>query len=119
MTGTAMTEASEFSQIYKLGVVPIPTNMEMIRADQPDLVYKSEEAKFRAGVDDIAERYEKGQPVLVGTVSVEKSEHLSALLRKRGIKHEVLNAKHHEREAAIVAEAGRRGAEAVGTNRAG
>jgi preprotein translocase subunit SecA len=119
MTGTAMTEASEFSQIYKLGVVPIPTNMEMIRADQPDLVYKTEDAKFRAVVDDIFERYEKGQPVLVGTVSVEKSEHLSGLLRKRGIKHEVLNAKHHEREAAIVAEAGRRGAVTVATNMAG
>jgi preprotein translocase subunit SecA len=119
MTGTAMTEASEFSQIYKLGVVPIPTNMAMIRADQPDLVYKTEDAKFRAVVDDIAERYEKGQPVLVGTVSVEKSEHLSALLKKRGVKHEVLNAKHHEREASIVAEAGRRGAVTVATNMAG
>ena len=119
MTGTAMTEAAEFSQIYKLGVVPIPTNMAMIRADQPDLVYKTEDAKFRAVVDDIAERYEKGQPVLVGTVSVEKSEHLSALLKKRGVKHEVLNAKHHEREAAIVAEAGRRGAVTVATNMAG
>jgi preprotein translocase subunit SecA len=119
MTGTAMTEAAEFSQIYKLGVVPIPTNMAMIRADQPDLVYKTEDAKFRAVVDDIAERYEKGQPVLVGTVSVEKSEHLSALLKKRGVKHEVLNAKHHEREASIVAEAGRRGAVTVATNMAG
>ena len=119
MTGTAMTEASEFSQIYRLGVVPIPTNMEMIRADQPDLVYKTEDAKYRAVVDDIAERYEKGQPVLVGTVSVEKSEHLSTLLKKRGVKHEVLNAKHHEREAAIVAEAGRRGAVTVATNMAG
>ena len=119
MTGTAMTEAAEFSQIYKLGVVPIPTNMAMIRADQPDLVYKTEDAKFTAVVDDIAERYEKGQPVLVGTVSVEKSEHLSSLLKKRGVKHEVLNAKHHEREAAIVAEAGRRGAVTVATNMAG
>jgi preprotein translocase subunit SecA len=119
MTGTAMTEAAEFSQIYKLGVVPIPTNMAMIRADQPDLVYKTEDAKFRAVVDDIAERYEKGQPVLVGTVSVEKSEHLSSLLKKRGVKHEVLNAKHHEREASIVAEAGRRGAVTVATNMAG
>ena len=119
MTGTAMTEASEFSQIYKLGVVPIPTNMTMIRADQPDLVYKTEDAKFRAVVDDIAERSEKGQPVLVGTVSVEKSEHLSSLLKKRGVKHEVLNAKQHEREASIVAEAGRRGAVTVATNMAG
>ena len=119
MTGTAMTEAAEFSQIYKLGVVPIPTNKPMIRADQPDLVYKTEDAKFNAVVDDIAERHEKGQPVLVGTVSVEKSEHLSSLLKKRGVQHEVLNAKQHEREAAIVAEAGRRGAVTVATNMAG
>jgi preprotein translocase subunit SecA len=119
MTGTAMTEAAEFSQIYKLGVVPIPTNQPMIRADQPDLVYKSEVAKFDAVVDDIAERHDKGQPVLVGTVSVEKSEYLSAQLKKRGIRHEVLNAKQHEREAAIVAEAGRRGAVTVATNMAG
>ena len=109
MTGTAMTEAAEFSQIYKLGVVPIPTNMPMVRADQADLVYKTEDAKFAAVVDDIAERHEKGQPVLVGTASVEKSEHLSSLLKKRGVQHEVLNAKHHEREAAIVAQAGRHG----------
>jgi preprotein translocase subunit SecA len=119
MTGTAMTEAAEFSQIYKLGVVPIPTNKEMIRRDQADLVYKSEEAKFNAVVDDIAERNEKGQPVLVGTVSVEKSELLSGLLKKRGVRHEVLNAKQHEREAAIVAEAGRKGAVTVATNMAG
>ncbi|MGZ4611443.1 MAG: preprotein translocase subunit SecA, partial [Actinomycetes bacterium] len=94
MTGTATTEAAEFSQIYKLGVVPIPTNRPMVRADQSDLVYKTEAAKFQAVVDDIAERHEKGQPVLVGTVSVEKSELLSSLLKKRGVKHEVLNAKH-------------------------
>ena len=119
MTGTAMTEASEFSQIYKLGVVPIPTNMPMIRADQSDLVYKSEDAKFTAVVDDIVARHEKGQPVLVGTVSVEKSEHLSSLLKKRGVRHEVLNAKQHEHEAAIVAEAGRKGAVTVATNMAG
>ncbi|MGZ4591299.1 MAG: preprotein translocase subunit SecA, partial [Actinomycetes bacterium] len=119
MTGTATTEAAEFSQIYKLGVVPIPTNRPMVRADQSDLVYKTEAAKFQAVVDDIAERHEKGQPVLVGTVSVEKSELLSSLLKKRGVKHEVLNAKHHEREAAIVAEAGRRGAVTVATNMAG
>jgi preprotein translocase subunit SecA len=119
MTGTAMTEAAEFSQIYKVGVVPIPTNKEMIRADQADLVYKSEEAKYKAVVDDIAERHEKGQPVLVGTVSVEKSELLSSLLKKRGVRHEVLNAKQHEREAAIVAEAGRKGAVTVATNMAG
>ncbi len=119
MTGTAMTEASEFSQIYKLGVVPIPTNQEMIRKDQPDLVYKTEEAKFNAVVDDIVERNQKGQPVLVGTVSVAKSELLSGLLKKRGVRHEVLNAKQHEREASIVAEAGRKGAVTVATNMAG
>jgi preprotein translocase subunit SecA len=119
MTGTAMTEAAEFSQIYKLGVVPIPTNKPMVRADQADLVYKTELAKYTAVVDDIAERHEKGQPVLVGTVSVEKSELLSGMLKKRGIKHEVLNAKHHEREATIVAEAGRKGAVTVATNMAG
>jgi preprotein translocase subunit SecA len=119
MTGTAMTEAAEFSQIYKLGVVPIPTNKPMVRADQADLVYKTELAKYTAVVDDIAERHEKGQPVLVGTVSVEKSELLSGMLKTRGIKHEVLNAKHHEREATIVAEAGRKGAVTVATNMAG
>ncbi len=119
MTGTAMTEASEFSQIYKLGVVPIPTNRDMIRKDQADLVYKTEDAKFRAVVDDIKERHDKGQPILVGTVSVEKSEHLSSLLKKSGVRHEVLNAKHHEREATIVAEAGRRAAVTVATNMAG
>ncbi len=119
MTGTASTEASEFHQIYKLGVVPIPTNRPMQRADQADLVYKSEDAKFAAVVEDIVERNEKGQPILVGTVSVEKSEHLSTLLRKRGVPHEVLNAKHHEREAQIVAQAGRKGAVTVATNMAG
>ena len=119
MTGTATTEAAEFDQIYKLGVVPIPTNRDMQRLDQADLVYKTEEAKFNAVVDDIVEKHEKGQPVLVGTVSVEKSEYLSSQLRKRGIPHEVLNAKHHEREAAIVAQAGRRGAVTVATNMAG
>jgi preprotein translocase subunit SecA len=119
MTGTAMTEASEFDKIYKLGVVPIPTNMPMIRIDQPDLVYRTEEAKFAAVVDDIAERHHKGQPVLVGTTSVEKSELLSNLLRRRGVPHEVLNAKQHEREAAIVALAGHRGAVTVATNMAG
>ena len=94
MTGTAMTEASEFLQIYKLGVVPIPTNKPMQRLDQADLVYKSEVGKFEAVAKDIVERYRKGQPVLVGTVSVEKSEELSATLKKNGIPHEVLNAKH-------------------------
>jgi len=119
MTGTALTEAAEFSQIYKLGVVPIPTNQPMIRLDQPDLVYRTEEAKFEAVVEDLVERHEKGQPVLVGTVSVEKSELLSGLLRRRGVPHEVLNAKQHEREAAIVAQAGRKGAVTVATNMAG
>ncbi len=119
MTGTAMTEAAEFDKIYKLGVVPIPTNMPMIRLDQSDLVYKTEPGKFLAVVEDIVERNDKGQPVLVGTTSVEKSEYLSDLLKKRGIRHEVLNAKHHEREAAIVAEAGRSGAVTVATNMAG
>ncbi|MFE9428047.1 preprotein translocase subunit SecA [Kitasatospora sp. NPDC006697] len=119
MTGTATTEAAEFHQIYKLGVVPIPTNKSPQRIDQPDLIYKSEPAKFAAVVDDIAERHEKGQPVLVGTVSVEKSEYLSQELRKRGIPHEVLNAKHHEREAQVVAQAGRKGAVTVATNMAG
>jgi preprotein translocase subunit SecA len=119
MTGTAMTEAAEFDQIYKLGVVPIPTNRDMIRLDEPDLVYRTEDAKLQAVVDDLSERHEKGQPVLVGTTSVEKSEHLSALLRKRGVPHEVLNAKQHDREAAIVAQAGRKGAVTVATNMAG
>ena len=119
MTGTAQTEAAELHSIYKLGVVPIPTNMPMIRMDQADLVYRTEDAKYRAVVDDIAARHNAGQPVLVGTVSVEKSEFLSDQLRRNGIPHEVLNAKHHEREAAIVAEAGRKGAVTVATNMAG
>ena len=119
MTGTAMTEASEFHQIYKLGVVPIPTNRSMVRLDQADLVYKSEIGKFAAVTRDIVERHRKGQPVLVGTVSVEKSEELSALLKKSGVPHEVLNAKHHEREAAIIARAGVVGAVTVATNMAG
>jgi len=119
MTGTAYTEAAEFDQTYKLGVVPIPTNRPMQRLDQSDVVFKSEKAKFESVVDDIAERHEKGQPVLVGTVSVEKSELLSSLLLRRGIPHEVLNAKYHEKEAAIVAQAGRKGAVTVATNMAG
>ena len=119
MTGTAMTEASEFMQIYKLGVIPIPTNKNMQRIDQSDLIYKSEAGKFIAVANDIVERHEKGQPVLVGTVSVEKSEELSAILKKRGIAHEVLNAKQHEREAAIIARAGTVGAVTVATNMAG
>ena len=119
MTGTAMTEASELMQIYKLGVIPIPTNRPMQRIDQPDLIYKTELAKFVASAEDIAAHHKKGQPVLVGTVSVEKSEELSSLLKKRGIPHEVLNAKQHEREAAIIARAGTVGAVTVATNMAG
>ncbi|MCD4525358.1 preprotein translocase subunit SecA [Nocardioides sp. cx-173] len=119
MTGTAMTEASEFDKIYKLGVVQIPTNKPMRRIDQPDLVYRTEEAKYDAVADDIAERHEKGQPILVGTVSVEKSEYLSNLLTKRGIPHTVLNAKVHADEAKIVAMAGHKGAVTVATNMAG
>src|SRR5688500_10845817 len=119
MTGTAMTEASEFDKIYGLGVVPIPTNMPMMRIDQPDLVYRTEEAKYDAVVADIAERHKKGQPILVGTVSVEKSELLSSLMKRKGIPHSVLNAKHHEDEAKIVALAGHAGAVTVATNMAG
>ena len=119
MTGTANTEATEFAQIYGLDVVSIPTNRPMVRLDEPDLIYKSEDAKFEAVADDIAERHAVGQPVLVGTISVEKSEQLSRLLEKRGITHEVLNAKQHEREAHIVAQAGRMGAVTIATNMAG
>ena len=119
MTGTAMTEASEFDKIYKLGVVPIPTNKPMIRKDQPDLVYRTQEAKFAAVVDDIAERNRLGQPVLVGTTSVEKSELLSGLLKKRNVPHTVLNAKAHANEAKVVALAGHKGAVTVATNMAG
>ena len=119
MTGTAMTEASEFMQIYKLGVIPIPTNKSMQRIDQSDLIYKSEAGKFVAVAQDIVERHRKGQPVLVGTVSVEKSEELSSILKRNGVPHEVLNAKQHEREAAIIARAGAIGAVTVATNMAG
>jgi preprotein translocase subunit SecA len=119
MTGTAQTEATEFSQIYGMGVVEIPTNRPMIRTDQPDLVYKTEDAKYTAVVEDIIERHEKGQPILVGTTSVEKSERLSKQLAKAGIPHEVLNAKQHAREAQVVAMAGRPGAVTVATNMAG
>ena len=119
MTGTAETEAAEFMSTYKLGVVPIPTNKPMQRVDQSDFVYKNEVAKFAAVVDDIVERHETGQPVLVGTTSVEKSEYLSKHLAKRGVKHEVLNAKNHAREASIVAMAGRKNAVTVATNMAG
>jgi preprotein translocase subunit SecA len=119
MTGTAQTEAAELHEIYKLGVVSIPTNKAMIREDQSDLIYKTEEAKYIAVVDDVSERYEKGQPVLIGTTSVERSEYLSRQFQKRRIPHNVLNAKYHEQEAAIIAEAGRRGGITVATNMAG
>ncbi|MDO5698536.1 MAG: preprotein translocase subunit SecA [Dermatophilus congolensis] len=119
MTGTAQTEAAELHQIYKVGVVQIRTNRPMIRKDQADLVYRTEVAKFDAVVEDIVERHRKGQPVLVGTTSVEKSEYLATKLRERNVRHEVLNAKQHEREASIVAEAGRKGAVTVATNMAG
>jgi preprotein translocase subunit SecA len=119
MTGTAMTEANEFYSIYKLGVVPIPTNMPMIRADETDVIYQTADAKFDAVVEDIAERHAAGQPVLVGTVSVEKSEIVSTRLKRRGIPHHVLNAKYHEQEAMIVAQSGRLGAVTVATNMAG
>ncbi len=119
MTGTAETEAAEFMSTYTLGVVAIPTNRDMQRIDQSDLVFKNEMVKFNAVVADIAERHETGQPVLVGTTSVEKSEYLSKLLAKEGVRHEVLNAKNHAREAAIVAQAGRKSAVTVATNMAG
>ena len=119
MTGTAMTEANEFSTIYNLGVVPIPTNRPMVRIDKADVVFRTGEAKLAAVIADIVERHEQGQPILVGTTSVEKSEDLSKLLKQNGVAHEVLNAKHHHREAAIVAQAGRRGAVTVATNMAG
>ena len=119
MTGTALTEEAEFREIYGVDVVEIPTNKPMIRLDHPDAVYKTAQGKYRAIVDAVAECNRKGQPVLVGTVSIEKSELLSSLLKKRGIKHEVLNAKYHEKEAEIVAQAGRLGAVTIATNMAG
>jgi preprotein translocase subunit SecA len=119
MTGTAETEAEEFAKIYKLGVTVIPTNRPLIRVNVPDVVYKTEREKFDAVVEDIIARHEKGQPILVGTVSIEKSEQVSKLLKKRGVRHEVLNAKYHEREAEIVAQAGREGAVTIATNMAG
>ncbi|CAN5513612.1 preprotein translocase subunit SecA [soil metagenome] len=119
MTGTAVTEAAEFASTYDLQVVPIPTHRDLLRKDQPDLIYKSEDFKYEAVVDDIAERYETGQPVLVGTISVEKSEKLGRMLEKRGIPHEVLNAKQHTREAEIVTQAGRLHSVTVATNMAG
>ncbi len=119
MTGTAMTEANEFMQIYKLGVVPIPTNRPMVRSDETDVIFQTAQAKFEAVVEDIAERHQDGQPVLVGTTSVEKSELLSVMLKRRGIQHHVLNAKYHEQEAMIVAQSGRLAAVTVATNMAG
>ncbi len=119
MTGTAATEAEEFDRIYNLGVVVIPTNLPMIRRDYPDVIYKTEAAKFRAVVREIEELHGRGQPVLVGTVSIEKSEKLSDMLRRKGIEHQVLNAKYHEKEAAIIAQAGRAGAVTIATNMAG
>jgi preprotein translocase subunit SecA len=119
MTGTGVTEAGEFAHTYNIEVVPIPTNKPMIRNDEGDLIYKTEEAKFNAVVEDLVERHEKGQPVLVGTISVEKSEYLSRQLEKRGIPHAVLNAKQHEKEALVVTQAGRIGAVTVATNMAG
>ena len=119
MTGTAKTQLAEFQEVYKLDVVEIPTNQPMIRADEQDLIYKVEDAKWNAVVQDLAERSEAGQPVLVGTVSIEKSEKLSGYLNRRGISHHVLNAKNHEKEAMIVAQAGRAGAVTVATNMAG
>ena len=119
MTGTAMTEETEFNEIYRLDVVEIPTNKPVQRKDLPDLVYKTEKAKFNAVIDDIVEHHEKGQPVLVGTISIEKSEQLSSMLKRRGIRHEVLNAKYHEKEAQIIAQAGKKGAVTIATNMAG
>ncbi len=119
MTGTAMTEESEFREIYNLDVISIPTNKPMIRIDNNDIIYKNENAKFRAVVEDIKESHKIGQPVLVGTVSIEKSEKLSSILKREGIKHEVLNAKYHEKEAQIIAQAGKFGAVTIATNMAG
>jgi preprotein translocase subunit SecA len=119
MTGTAKTQAREFEEVYKLGVVEIPTNQEMVRKDEQDLIYKTEDAKWKAVVEDLAERHEKGQPVLVGTVSIEKSERLAGYLNRRGVPHHVLNAKQHEKEAMIIAQAGRKGSVTVATNMAG
>jgi len=119
MTGTAVTEEQEFKKIYNLDVVVIPTNKPMIRVDLPDVIYKTEQAKFRAVVNEIAERHARGQPVLVGTISIEKSEILSGMLKRKGIPHQVLNAKYHDKEAEIVAQAGRLGAVTIATNMAG
>ena len=119
MTGTAMTEEAEFREIYKLDVVEIPTNKPMIREDMPDAIFRTEKGKFTAVIDDIIAAHEKGQPVLVGTISIEKSELLSQMLKRKGVKHEVLNAKYHDKEAEIVAQAGKKGAVTIATNMAG
>src|SRR5947209_1396398 len=119
MTGTAQTEEKEFVEIYGLSVVEIPTNVPVVRADENDYIFKTKDAKFDAVVADIKERYEKGQPVLVGTIAVETSEHLSELLKRRGIPHNVLNAKEHEREGEIIKDAGQPGAVTIATNMAG
>jgi preprotein translocase subunit SecA len=119
MTGTAKTQLAEFEQVYKLGVAEVPTNRPMVREDEQDLIYKGEDAKWQAVVEDIVDRHAEGQPILVGTVSIEKSEKLSGLLNRRGVPHHVLNAKNHEKEAMIVAQAGRKGSVTVATNMAG
>src|SRR5205814_5783402 len=119
MTGTAKTEEKEFVEIYGLSVVEIPTNVPVVRLDQNDFIFKTKDAKWDAVVHDIKERYEKGQPVLVGTIAVETSEHLSQLLTRRGVQHNVLNAKEHEREGEIIKDAGLRGAVTIATNMAG
>ena len=119
MTGTAVTEAEEFYKIYKLEVVVIPTNKPMIRIDHDDLIYRTEEAKFRAVANEIEGLHNEGRPVLVGTVSIEKSEHLSELLKRKGVPHQVLNAKYHEKEADIIAQAGQPGMVTMATNMAG
>src|SRR5512144_1065194 len=119
MTGTAETEAAEFDKIYKLEVVVIPTNRTLLRVENPDIVYRTEKEKYFAAADEIQKLHDSGQPVLVGTTSIEKSERLSELLKKKGIKHVVLNAKYHEREAEIVAQAGQHGTVTIATNMAG
>lgn len=119
MTGTAMTEKEEFDQIYNLDVIEIPTNMPVIRVDNPDIIYKTEIGKFNAVVEDVRVAHERGQPVLVGTASVETSEVLSSMFNKAGLPHQVLNAKHHQREAEIVAQAGKPGMITIATNMAG
>src|SRR5918994_5249449 len=118
MTGTAETEAEEFAKIYKLDVIVAPTNRTLVRIEEPDLIYRTEREKYDSIVSDILEKAQEGRPVLVGTVSIEKSERLSSMLKKRGIKHVVLNAKYHAQEAEIVAQAGRKGAVTIATNMA-